>query len=478
MQVVKRLEYRPPVEAELVADYDVQIGNERHPAKCKVRIFYGAGKGFYRVEEPHLGPERAEKLEKALSFFLNEIPPTEIAQLDPVGYLEAELAKLGVFKGLDEGEREAIRYYIVREVRGYGTVTPPLFDPFVEDVSCEGEGRPVRVWHSRFNRFGWLETNIVLKGEELDSLLMRFATRSGRSLSTASPVLDSTLPEGFRVSGTWRKEVSSFGSSFTVRKYRRKPYSLTELIVMGSLDAKIAAYLWQLMEFKGFIMVVGASATGKTTMLNGLATLLNPNWKVVSIEDVRELNIPHPGWKALHTRPGGRNGEGRVELFDLVKLSLRERPDYVILGEARGEEMKILFQSAATGHGCLTTFHASGERALQARLTQPPISIPQSLLNLIDAVVFLVNDVKEGRRYVSRVVEYDDGWRTVYSKEGQGWRGNVGNKASMLAEAHGMDARSLVSSLERKEEFLLEMVDRGIFDYEEFSKHLALFYSL
>ncbi len=478
MQVVKRLEYRPPREAEAVAEYDVEIRSGRHPAKCRVRIFYGAGKGFYRVEEPHLTPEKSEKLEKALNFFLNEVPPTEIAELDPIGYLEAELAKLGAFKEMEEEEGEAVRYYIVREVMGYGLATPPLFDPYVEDVSCEGEGRPIRVWHSRFNRFGWLETNIVLSGKELDSLLMRFATRSGRSLSTSSPVLDATLPEGFRVSGTWRKEVSSFGSSFTVRKYRARPYSLTELIAMGTLDAKVAAYLWQLMEFKGFIMVVGAGATGKTTMLNGLATLLNPNWKVVSIEDVRELNLPHPGWKALHTRPGGRDGEGRVELFDLVKLSLRERPDYVILGEARGEEVKILFQSAATGHGCLTTFHASGERALQVRLTQPPISVPQSLLNLIDAVAFLVNDVREGRRYVQRVVEYDEGWRTVFVKEGPGWRGGVGNKASMLAEAHGMDGKRLVSSIERKEAFLHEMMEREVFDYEELSRHLAVFYSL
>lgn len=474
MRLIERLEYKPPTEAELVAEYEVQIGSGRHTARCKVRIFYGASKGFYMVEEPYIRPEVAERMKGALNFFLNEVPPSEVAQLDPMGYLEAELTKLGAFKGLNEGEREAIRYYIAREVLGYGAVTPPLLDPFVEDVSCEGEGRPVRVWHSRFNRFGWLETNIVLEGEELDSILMRFAIKSGRSLSAASPILDSTLPEGFRVSGTWRREVSSFGSSFTVRKYRRRPYSLTELIAMGFLDAKIAAYLWQLMEFKGFIMVVGASATGKTTMVNSLATLLNPNWKVVSIEDVRELNIPHPGWKALHTRPGGRNGEGRVELFDLVKLSLRERPDYVILGEARGEETRILFQSAATGHGCLTTFHASNERALQARLTQPPISVPQSLLNLLDAAVFLVHDVKQGRRYVSKVMEYDEGWRAVYVREGQGWRGTMGNKASMLAEAYGMDGRSLASSIERKEEFLLDMVRRGIFDYEELSKRLPL----
>lgn len=474
---IKRIDSKVPEDLSLVASYKVSLSKENMAEPCTVNVYYGRGKGYYRVIEPEVHPTVLDKLRKAMAFFFKEVPPSPVAELDPAGYLEAELRKAGAFSGLREDEVRKVRYYILREVSGYGVITPVIMDPFVEDVSCEGEGRPVRVWHSRFNKYYWLETNIVLSREEIDSLLLRFASRCGSPLSSSSPILDSTLPEGYRVSGTWRNEVSSFGSSFTVRKFRTKPYSLTELIHMGTLDYKLASYLWQLMEFKGFIIVVGPSATGKTTMLNSLATLLNPNWKVVSIEDVRELNIPHPGWKALHTRVGGVGGMGKVDLFDLVKLSLRERPDYIILGEARGEEVKILFQSAATGHGCLTTFHASNERALQARITQPPISISPSLLNLIDALVILVRDSKDGKRYVYKILEYDEGWRLVYQREGSSWTGAPGNKLSMLAEAYGLDARSLTYQLSKKESFLQEMVRREVFDYEELSENLRIFYA-
>jgi flagellar protein FlaI len=197
----------------------------------------------------------------------------------------------------------------------------------------------------------------------------------------------------------------------------------------------------------------------------------------MSIEDVREIHLPHPGWKALHTRLGGAGGMGKVDLFELVKLSLRERPDYILLGEARGEEVKVLFQSAATGHGCLTTFHANNERALQARLTQPPISVSPSLLNLIDAMILLVRDAREGMRYIYRVLEFDEGWRQVFRREGNGWSGNYGNRLSVLAEAHGYDANTLIHELERKEDFLQEMVRKEVFDYEKLSTYLRLFYA-
>jgi flagellar protein FlaI len=474
---IRQVEYIPVKGVKPLTSYKVIIDHERRVAPCTVHIYYREGKGFYRLQEPLLSEDVKARVQKAMSLFLEEVPPTPIAELDPSGYLEAELKRLGTFEGLSDDERAKVRYYIVRDILGYGPITPILRDPLVEDISCEGPLRPVRVWHSRYNRHDWLETNVLLKQEELDALLLRFSSRSGTSLSGARPILDSTLPEGHRVSGTWRNEVSSFGSSFTIRKFRARPYSLTELIHLGMLDYRLASYFWQLMEFKGFLMIVGPSATGKTTLLNSLATLLNPNWKVISIEDVREINLPHPGWKALHTRLGGAGGMGKVDLFELVKLSLRERPDYVLLGEARGEEVRVLFQSAATGHGCLTTFHANNERALQARLTQPPISVSSALLNLIDATILLVRDAREGTRYIYRVLEFDEGWRQVFRREGNGWTGNYGNRLSALAEAYGYDANTLIYELKRKEEFLQEMVRKEVFSYEKLSTYLRLFYA-
>src|SRR6202040_4253724 len=153
--------------------------------------------------------------------------------------------------------------------------------------------------------------------------------RSGRSLSVSSPVVDCVLPEGYRLAATWGKEVTSLGSSFSIRKLRATPYTVSELIRSGTLDSGLAAYLWLLLEMKGFVIIAGVTASGKTTLLNALATVLNPNWKVLSIEDTREITLPQDGWKPLHTRyshnvVGGAGSSTGIDvtLFDLVKLSL------------------------------------------------------------------------------------------------------------------------------------------------------------
>ncbi len=217
----------------------------------------------------------------------------------------------------------------------------------------------MKVWHRKYNSNGWLETNVNFQQEEkLDAVVSRLVHRSNRSLSVSSPIVDCVLPEGYRLAATWGKEVTSLGSSFSIRKLRTVPYTISELIRAGTLDAKVAAYLWMLLEMKGFVVVAGVTASGKTTLLNALGTVINPNWKVLSIEDTREINLPQSGWKPLHTKQTQSAGSN-VTLFDLVKLSLRERPDFVILGESRGEEVQVLFQAAASGSGCLTTFHAS-----------------------------------------------------------------------------------------------------------------------
>ncbi len=472
-------------------DYELRSdGGATYRSGYAVYVYDDRGKGLYLVKEPYLRPEVSATVAEAIGSLSTWLAPSPVISVDPLGYLFAELRRAGLLEGRTEGrddEGKAVTHYLMREILGYSLVDPLLRDPELEDVSCEGPGRPVKVWHKRYNSQGWLESNVLFREQEdVNAIVARLVQRSHRSLSVSSPVVDCVLPEGYRLAATWGKEVSSLGSSFSIRKLRATPYTISELLRSGTLDSRLAAYLWVLLEMKGFVMIAGVTASGKTTLLNAVATVLNPNWKVLSIEDTREITLPQGGWKPLHTRYahskpfGGSTGDD-VTLFDLVKLSLRERPDFVVLGESRGEEVQALFQAAATGTGCLTTFHASNEEGLTTRLTQPPLSVARSSLSLIDAVVFMVRD-QGGFRYVHSVVEPGEpSWTTVFTRERDQarWEGSAGDSASLgrRGQGFGLSAKRISVELEKRVAFLDGLVGKGASDYESLAKELRNFYA-
>ncbi len=469
-----------------MVDYELRSsGGAPYRSSFTVYVYDEGGRGFYLVKEPYVSPEVAGTVAEGIQSLSTWLAPSPVITVDPLGYLFAELRRAGYLERPSREEREeakAVTHYLMREILGYSLVDPLLRDPELEDVSCEGPGRPVKVWHKRHNARGWLESNVVLRDQdELNAIVGRLVQRSGRSLSVSSPVVDCVLPEGYRLAATWGKEVSSLGSSFSIRKLRATPFTVSELIRGGTLDSALAAYLWLLLEMKGLVVIAGVTASGKTTLLNALATVLNPNWKVLSIEDTREITLPQGGWKPLHTRYTNGGGGGEVTLFDLVKLSLRERPDFVILGESRGEEVQALFQAAATGTGCLTTFHASGPEGLTARLTQPPLSVAPSSLGLIDAVVFMVRG-PEGQRFVQGVFEPSGegpsrGWTSVYSREGEVVSRDGSASLGKRGQGFGHSAKKISSELERRTAFLEALVGRGIADYDGLARELRAFYA-
>ncbi|MEB2792920.1 MAG: Flp pilus assembly complex ATPase component TadA [Caldisphaeraceae archaeon] len=234
-----------------------------------------------------------------------------------------------------------VKYHVIRNKIGVGILEPFLRDPYLEDISLSGVG-PIYVVHKIFNR---LASNLGFNTQdELDSFVLRLGEKIGKPISRARPIVDASLPDGSRLNIVFGSDVSLNGTNFTIRKFSKIPISITQLIDWGTIDERIAGYIWMLIRdgMSGFIC--GETASGKTTALNAIATFIKPTHKIVTIEDTAEIQLPHPNWTRELARDTGRP-ETSVTLFDLLKAALRQRPDYIIVGEIRGAEGAIAFQA-------------------------------------------------------------------------------------------------------------------------------------
>jgi len=357
----------------------------------------------YEVIEPRLTDEEAKMLSEIVDILRYEAGEEVVrGELNP-DFLRERVQRVVRRYRLPVPEQSfgKIFYFINRDLLGYGKLDPIMRDPNVEDVSCDGVGIPVYVFHTRYES---MPTNVVFETqEELDSFIRRLAYKASQQITVARPIVEGSLPEGFRVHLTL-SEVSRRGSTFTIRKTRPEPFTIVDLIDYGTISPEVAAYLWLLIENARSAMMAGPTASGKTTMLNAVATFIRPEAKVVTIEETPELKLPHENWIPMVTRPAFQPGVQEVTLFDLLKSALRQRPDYIIVGEIRGEEAYTFFQALAVGHGGLCTIHAESIDAAVRRLETRPMDVPRGLIPMINTMV-LLRRVRVGDRVVRRAVE-------------------------------------------------------------------------
>ncbi len=284
-----------------------------------------------------------------------------------------------------EAELEGIKYMIVRDKTGMGPLEPMISDDQIEDISCSGVG-PLFIEHKVF---GGLKASISFATpEEIDRFVLRLSEKIGRPVTFREPIVDAILPDGSRVNIVFGGDVSKRGSNFTIRKFATEPLSLLDLVGFGSLSYEMAAYLSFMLREGLNIFVVGETASGKTTLLNAMTAFIRPNAKIVTIEDTPEVQVPHPNWTRSVVRGSTREASGAsVTMMDLLKASLRQRPDEIIIGEIRGEEGAVAFQAMQTGHACMATFHASSVEKLIQRLTGSPINVPRTYIDILNVVV-------------------------------------------------------------------------------------------
>lgn len=365
----------------------------------------------YEIEEPVLNETEEKHREEIITAMRNMINYENILdkeQTKILSYIDKRFKMIALELDIEmsyESFRK-IYYYLVRDFVGLNEVEPLLKDYFVEDIECNGLGGPVYIVHRIYRN---MKTNLVFTdNSKLESFVEKLAQRCGKYISYARPILDGSLPDGSRVNATYTKDITSRGPTFTIRKFTKTPWTPPQLISFRTLSPEIMAYLWLLVQYKMNVLITGGTSSGKTTLLNAIAFFIPPEDRVVSIEDTRELNLPRENWLPSVVRSNtGVEGHGEIGLFDLLKSSFRQNPDYVIVGEVRGKEASVLFQGMASGHSSISTIHADSVDTVIKRLETPPIELSPTLLNVLDCVCIMTHAIvdKQETRKLKEVVE-------------------------------------------------------------------------
>jgi len=453
------------------------------------------GEYKYVLDELQLDSLERGVYNRVLEILLAEIesPKEEIA--DPRMFF-AEQAKKIIDKyrislgWLPDVSWYKILYHAERDLVGFSRIDAFMRDPNIEDISCDGVNRPVYIWHRNYES---IESNVHFENdEELDNIVVKLVHMAGKHVSSAFPIVDASLPGKHRLAVCFRREVTPFGTAFTIRKFREDPYSIIDLIKIGTFSEEMAAYFWVCLENSASIMVLGGTAAGKTTALNALACLIKPGSKLVTIEETAELNLPQENWVSMIARQSyglGGSNIGEVTLFDLVKTSMRHRPDILIVGEVRGQEAYALFQALATGHGGMCTMHAENLDSAIKRLTQKPMDISPSYIPLMNVIlsirrVHLVknNERKAYRRVinVNEIADYEDyrctfKWNPINDEYQP-----LLDKSMMLpsiSERSGIGKKELLAEIEKRKNMLQWMNERNIRSYKDVAAIIAEYYA-
>ena len=400
--------------------------------------------------------------------------------------------KIGKSKGgkikVTTTEKMNIVYDITKDVVGGGPLEPFMRDPYIEDIHII-TGQNVHLIHKVFDM---VKTNIHIDKKWANTFSQEFAEKIGSPVSDGQPIADGTLPDGSRVNIIHSQDVSLKGPTMTVRKFSETPISITQIINWGTMSSGIAAYLWLCLNYGRSIFVCGETASGKTTTANAMFVFIPPEKKIYSVENTPEVQVPHKVWQQLLTRSTGPE-EGRIDEGALLAAGLRSRPDYIIPGETRGIEGRVVFQAMQTGHPVVTTFHAGSVTKVIQRFTGDPINIPKTFMDNLDVVLIQMAVERKGKR-LRRVLSVDEieGYNKVadgiMSRKAFEWNSVddthifKANRNSYILEqriaqvAGFKDPTMIYDEFDRRKRILERMVEEEIFDYYEVVQFIWTFY--
>jgi flagellar protein FlaI len=471
---------------KMLADVDIskmdEIGKEKYLEETLEHIIIDNDIKFYPKKESVSKQKRFKLINLKNKNEIIEKPSTKIDIKDNSGEnLSREEKDL-----LQQKSKDKIFYHLFREYLGYGKIDILMKDEGIEDISCDGPHIPIFLYHKKFDE---ISTNIIFdESDELNSFVVRLSQICGKQISIYSPIVDGKLPDGSRLQATLAKTVTN-GSTYTIRRFRENPLTPIDLIKFKSISIEMAAYFWMCIERGASILFCGGTASGKTTALNALSLFIPSSHKIISIEDTREVSLPHINWIAGTTRQGFSSSEENktgkdIDMFDLIRAALRQRPKVIIVGEVRGKEAYSLFQAMATGHTSYATVHASTIHTLIQRLENPPISLPRALLTSLDMIIFQNAVDIEGKTVrrmtsVTEIIKLDPDTNQLIFMEPHRWMSKTDDRFDSSGSSkilnnirlqNDWSEKQLNNEIANKISVLKWMIENNIRDYKEVGK--------
>jgi len=438
---------------------------------------------YYRLIEPSLTKFEKELLERIYEDFqdilvlhsTNSIVEKDAFLVDRALFLleryKADISKAALLK---------IVYYLRRNLLGYEKINPLLYDPYIEDISCDGVEVPLYVYHNRYLN---VESNITFEEEELDALVIKMCQLNNKHVSVSQPIVDATIQDGSRLQAVLGREITPRGSSFTIRKFRKDPMTPIDLLGYKTCDLDMLVYFWMAIENGYNMLFAGGTASGKTSILNATSLFMPSTTKIVSIEDTRELLLYHNNWISGVAREGfAADSSGEITMYDLLRAALRQRPDYIIVGEVRGSEALTLFQAMSTGHATSSTMHAGDVQTVVNRLTHEPINVPHVMLQSLNVLCIQEQVYIEGKRVrrtrsLVEVLNVDPETGDLGINELFNWEPledcftKVGDSHILqeIMNVRGWDTSQLRNEMENRRKILGYMYEKSIRNYVQVS---------
>ncbi len=452
---------------------------------------YNVFKQKYSSEEKLLLSELRENLVDLAISSDESLQVNEDKLLNNIkNFLFAKLANNSQNNTISNEYLDNLARKLFQDLVGYGEIDPLIRDDNLEEIMVIGIDKPVFVYH---REYGMMKTNILFKDAgEVMNLIDSIARQINRRIDQESPILDGRLPDGSRVNATI-PPISADGPSMTIRKFKRDPLTIIDLINSKTISVELAAFFWLCFDGLGVksanAIISGGTSSGKTTTLNALSSFINPKERIITIEDTLELQIPHEHVIRMETRPPNVENRGELTMNDLVKNSLRQRPDRIIVGEVRGSEAITLFTALNTGHSGFGTLHSNDARETITRLTNAPMSVPNIMISAIDFIIMQnriyrsdgvsfrrisevaeVSGIEEGVIQLNKIFEWDPQSDTIK---------NVGITSKTLTEianVSGNSLNSLYDEIKNREIVLQHMVDQNIRSIRDVSTVLEMYY--
>ncbi|MFB6068631.1 MAG: type II/IV secretion system ATPase subunit [Halobacterium sp.] len=488
-------EYRPAAHGPLVS-FDGLEGYEEvdrywvHAPYAFVFVGYDEADDEYRyhVVEPGLDDFEQELLETLYDDIRDAlIYEAEYDPEDPEAVLKRQMQAMLEEYGVEADPNTFYRlfYYLHRAFEGFEKLDPLMQDPHIEDISCDGHGIPLFVYHDDYTD---VETNVSFEEDELDGFVVRLAQQSGRHISIGDPVTETTLPDGSRAELALGEEVTPRGSAFTIRKYSEDPFTPARLVDLNTFDLDQMAYLWLAIESNKSLLFAGGTASGKTTSMNAISMFIPPRSKVLTIEDTRELTLYHENWLSSVTRESIGEGDD-ITMYDLLRSALRHRPEYIVVGEVRGDEAMTLFQAMNTGHTTYSTMHADSVQTVINRLENDPINVPRAMIQSLDILcVQTLTHVGDERVRRNRVIAEIEGidQRTGDLDYSTAFEWNAGTDdferrdsavLDEIQDERGWTRGQLLTELRNRKRVLRYLTEQDVTDYRRFTALVNEYYA-